>query len=128
MRGKLVLAATLATFALGAGTAHAAVSIDVLSNRADLISGGDALVAVNGGTPASVTLNGHDVSSEFAARPDGRYEALVTGLQDGANTLQARLADGSGAQITIANHLIGGPVFAGPQIQPWVCQSGAIDK
>ena len=46
MRGKLVLAATLATFALGAGTAHAAVSIDVLSNRADLISGGDALVAV----------------------------------------------------------------------------------
>ena len=128
MRGKLVLAATLATFALGAGTAHAAVSIDVLSNRADLISGGDALVAVNGGTPASVTLNGHDVSSEFAARPDGRYEALVTGLQDGANTFQARLAGGSGAQITIANHLIGGPVFAGPQIQPWVCQSGAIDK
>src|SRR5690242_1594445 len=128
MRGKLVLATAAATFALGAGTAQAAVSIDVLSNRADLISGGDALVAVNGGTPSSVTLNGQDISGEFAPRPNGRYEGLVSGLSDGANTLQAHLPDGSGAQITITNHAIGGPVFAGPQIEPWVCQSGAVDR
>ena len=32
-----------------------------------------------------------------------------------------------GAQITITNHPIGGPVFAGPQIQPWTCEAGATD-
>jgi hypothetical protein len=127
MRGKLILAAGLATLAVGGGTARAAVSIDVLSNRADLISGGDALVAVNGGPPAGVSLNGHDVTSDFAVRQNGRYEGLVTGLADGANTLAARLPDGSGAQIAITNHPIGGPVFAGRQVQPWVCQAGARD-
>ena len=128
MRGRLVLAAGLATVTLGVGTAQAAVTIDVLSNRADLISGGDALVAVNGGVPNSVTLNGQDVTSEFALRPNGRYEGLLTGLVNGSNTLQATLPDGSGAQIAITNHPIGGPVFAGPQVQPWVCQATAADK
>ncbi len=42
--------------------------------------------------------------------------------------LVARLPDGYGARITITNHPIGGPVFSGPQIQPWQCQSGAADK
>ena len=27
----------------------------------------------------------------------------------------------------MTNHPIGGPVFAGPQIQPWTCQAGAKD-
>jgi hypothetical protein len=127
MRGRLILVAALLTFAVAAGTAQAAVSIDVLSNRADLISGGDALVAINGGA-ATVSLNGHDVTNDFAVREDGRYEGLVTGLADGANKLEAQLPDRSGAQITLTNHAIGGPVFAGPQIQPWLCQSGARDK
>jgi hypothetical protein len=138
MREKLLraaLAAGLMTVVLGgAGAASAATgtTIDVLSNRADLISGGDALVAVNlpAGTNAStvtMTLGGRDVTDEFAMRQNGRYEGLVTGLSDGANTLDARLPDGSGARITITNHAIGGPVFAGPQVQPWVCQSGAKD-
>src|SRR5581483_2964963 len=30
--------------------------------------------------------------------------------------------------ITITNHPIGGPVFAGPQAQPWKCQKTAVDK
>jgi hypothetical protein len=29
--------------------------------------------------------------------------------------------------VTITNHPNGGPVFSGPQVQPWVCQSGAQD-
>jgi hypothetical protein len=28
-------------------------------------------------------------------------------------------------RITITNHPIGGPVFAGPQVQPWICQTEA---
>jgi hypothetical protein len=138
MRERVVrtaLAAALAAVALGAGATRAdaaAVTIDVLSNRADLISGGDALVAVTlpaGTDPGAVTmtLGGSDVTSQFALRPNGRYEGLLTGLADGPNTLAARLPDGSGAQIAIANHPIGGPVFAGPQVQPWVCEDGATD-
>ena len=139
MRGKFVraaLAAGLVACALGAGAGAAGaaqdVSIDVLSNRADLISGGDALVAVGlpaGTDPASVTvtLGGGDVTDSFALRQNGRYEGLVTGLAEGANTLEARVP-GGGAQIRITNHPIGGPVFAGPQIQPWVCQAGAEDS
>ena len=106
--------------------------IDVLSNRADLISAGDALVAVaypDGTDPADihVSLGGSDITSEFAMRENGRYEGLVTGLALGANTLEAVLPDGRGAQITIVNHPNGGPAFSGPQVQPWKCQSTATD-
>jgi hypothetical protein len=102
--------------------------IDVLSNRADLVSGGDALVAVRldaGVDPAavSVTLNGNDITVMFAVRQNGQYAAVVTGLADGDNLLRARLPDGSGHQITLKNHPIGGPVFSGEQIQPWLCRT-----
>ena len=41
--------------------------------------------------------------------------------------MTARLADGRGATITITNHPIGGPVFAGAQVQPWICKPSAKD-
>ena len=58
-----------------------------LSNRADLISGNDALVEVvlaTGTQPSAVrvSLNGADVTSAFAAR-NGRFTGLVTGLKLG---------------------------------------------
>jgi hypothetical protein len=100
--------------------------IVVLSNRADLISGGDALVEVTlpgRVDPATVrvSLNGNDVTSEFAVRPNGRYEGLVTGLAVGDNDLMATMRLGPTVHITITNHPSGGPVFAGPQVQPWIC-------
>jgi Tannase-like family of unknown function (DUF6351) len=122
---------------MGSGSAWAAkappVAIQVLSNRADLISAGDALVAVDlpvGVDPAGVrvTVGTRDVSSAFAPRANGRFEGLVTGLADGANVLTARLPNRSQGQITITNHSNGGPVLSGPQVQPWVCQSGAQDS
>ena len=141
----LLAAAGSAAVALGqmgssAGSARGAsipsghlVRIEVLSNRADLISGGDALVAVDlprGADPSKLRmrLGAREVTSEFALRANGRYEGLLTGLRNGPNVLTARLPDGYGAYIRITNHPIGGPVFAGPQIQPWTCQSGASDK
>ena len=95
--------------------------IDVLSNRADLISGGDALVAVSGRVDR-VTLNGADVTSELAWRR-GRLVGLVQGLRVGRNELRARSRRGPDARITITDHPPGGPVFAGPQVQPWVCKT-----
>ena len=102
--------------------------IDVLSNRADLVSGGDALVQVTlprRADPASarIDLNGADITPDFALR-DGRLIGLVGGLRDGANTLTAT-GPFPGARLTITNHPTGGPVFAGPQVQPWVCRNVA---
>jgi hypothetical protein len=133
-RGARALGAFLVIGALAATVAQAgpAPTINVLSNRADVISGGDALVAVNlpagtDVTKVSVTLNGHDVTGQFALRPDGRYEGVVTGLNNGPNILAAKAPGAPGAQITITNHPTGGPVFTGPQVQPWVCQNGSAD-
>src|SRR3712207_1114342 len=108
MRSIVSLLAVLALTLVAAVPASA--DIKVLSNRADLISGGDALVQV---TPAGsrVELNGQDVTSKFGNRPDGRYVGLLEGLKLGVNEVVA-----AGHRITIKNHPIGGPVFAGPQI------------
>ena len=119
---------------LAAGVACAAddVQIYVLSNHADLISGGDALVgiAIPAGADASsmrVTLGDHDVTAAFAVRADGRYFGRIEGLALGENVVTARLPDGRGARITITNYPSSGPVFSGPQVQPWSCNAGAID-
>jgi hypothetical protein len=108
------------------------LTISVLSGRADLVSGGSALVEV--GLPAGadprqvrVTLNGQDVSGSFVRRSDGRFSGLVSGLALGPNQLTARLPGAAGAQITLTNHPIGGPVLSGPQLEPWTCQAGAVD-
>jgi uncharacterized tannase-like protein DUF6351 len=121
--GALVCAAAL-TWALTAA-AGTGPQILVLSNRADLISGGDALVeirwpAATNAAKVRIALNDVIVTSAFARRPNGRYMGLVTGLRNGGNVLTAR-GPGSGAQITITNHPIGGPVFSGVQLQPWIC-------
>jgi Tannase-like family of unknown function (DUF6351) len=102
--------------------------IEVLSNRADLVSGGDALVQVvlpDRVDPATVrvSVNGQDVTSAFAVRPNGQYEGLVTGLAVGANDVMATMRQGPTVHLTITNHPSGGPVFAGPQVQPWLCRT-----
>jgi hypothetical protein len=118
--------------ALAAKGGRPALSISVLSGRADLVSGGSALVAIN--LPRSdvhhvkVTLGRRNVTREFAIREGGHYEGLVTGLVPGPNVLQATLRTGWATRITLVNHPIGGPVFSGPQLEPWTCESGAVDK
>jgi hypothetical protein len=104
------------------------VEVRVLSNRADLVSGGDALIELvvpDDDRDATVVVrNGEaDISAAFARRPNGRYLGLVQGLAVGANVLTATLPDGRGARLTVTNHPIGGPIFSGPQIQPWVCET-----
>jgi len=101
------------------------MTITVVSSRADLVSGGTAVVAIT--KPARVLLNGDDVTAAFAERPNGKIEGLVRGLHDGLNELTATLPDGTGARLAITDHPNGGPMFAGPQLQPWKCEAGAVD-
>jgi hypothetical protein len=110
------------------------LEIVTLSNRADLISGGDALVEVRVPKQVSlssvrVKLNGHDITSSFKADAAARtLRGLVTGLVDGRNDLVAvdggkgnGKGDGKEVRLTITNHPIGGPVLLGSQTQPWIC-------
>ena len=133
-RGTIALVAAAIVAGAVAGPAAAAVPrIEVLSNRADLISGGDALVelVLPEGVAAGqvrVDVDGRDVSSAFALRPDGRFVGLVENLREGTNLVRARLPGGRGTQIEVRNHPFGGPVTSGPQIQPWTCFDGALDK
>ena len=130
-RGSLattLLVAVASVAACQATDSDRVLEIQVLSNRADLLSGGDALVEVilSDGADLSglqVSLNGEDVSSTFALRPNGRVQGLVTGLPVGESTLTAALGGSQSTRMLITNHPIGGPIFAGPQVQPWVCRT-----
>jgi hypothetical protein len=151
-------ALAMAVTAIGTGSASAQtaslrpggdVVIKVLSNRADLVSAGDALVEAilpvgEDPSTARIDVDGRDVKSVFSA---GRIAGLlqgvpaqntlaidpaanallgdVTGLKVGPNVLTVTLPDGYGARITITDHPVGGPVFSGPQVQPWVCTTSS---
>lgn len=123
----LLLLASLALLGACSGDSNvrkAAPQIKVLSNRADLVSGGDAYVEIVSTGAATgalhVDVDGRDVSSVFAKRADGRLTGLITGLKNGKNVVTAR-TNNSGARLTITNYPVGGPIFAGAQVQPWVC-------
>lgn len=117
----LLAAPVVATPSWGALAAEP-LAITVLSNRADLVSGGDALVAVS--EPARVTVNGTDVTEDFVRGADGRFLGVLSGLRVGANDVRAT-DGGRGARLTVTNHPSSGPVFSGPQLQPWTCQPTA---
>src|SRR4051794_8533292 len=131
-RRDLVLALTAATAAVvpfvpAASAGGGNVVLSVLSSRADLVSAGDALVAVSlpaGARGLHVRAGSRDVTRAFAKRADGQVRGLVTGLPLGRTTLTATVAGGRGARITLVDHPIGGPVFSGPQITPWACAAG----
>ena len=93
-----------------------------------LISGGDALVSARVADPATtrVDVDGADVTSAFAVRPNGRYEGLVTGLQArGQHARRCAPPTGAASGSRSPNHPIGGPVFAGPQVTPYTCNPNA---
>jgi len=133
MRGQVLgcVAAAVGVVLMAPSAAVAAtgdVRIEVLSNRADLVSGGDALVQIDrpadaAAAPVAADVDGRDVTNAFSDAGGGRMTGLVTGLADGPNELTAALPDGRRARITITNHPIGGPVFSGPQVQPYVCNT-----
>ncbi len=120
----------LAAVPARAGISPTPLAIEIVSNRADLVSGGDAVVQVDlpsGAAKATVSVDGRDMSRAFALRPSHRFQGLLTGLRVGANTVVAR-AGGQVARLTVTNHSAEGPVFSGPQLSPWYCLPGALDK
>ena len=98
--------------------------IRTLSNRADLISDGDALIEVTAppGTINSgvlkVTSNGADVTSAFTPSAKGTLMGVVTGLVNGENVIEATVRGGPGARLVVTNAPRSGPVLSGAQVTP----------
>jgi hypothetical protein len=103
------------------------LEIRTLSNRADLVSGGDVLVQIvppagaEAGSGLVVRVGTKDVTSAFARRADGRITGLVTGLADGDNIINAQMDLTKLAQLTVTNAPRSGPIISGAQIKPFYC-------
>ncbi len=112
----------------GAGnTNDAGLVVEVVSSRPDYVTGGDALVAVtlpDGAEPGDVTIEvgGDDVTASFAPDPehDGRLLGLVSGLPEGRSDITARAGDARAA-VTVADHPLSGPLFAGEPLDLYAC-------
>src|SRR5215218_1769753 len=139
MRRRLGWTLVVAVWALAAApaTVSAAATHDyelrVLSSPPSMVTGGDALVQLT--IPRNVPLhkavvlrNGTDVTSSLELDASARtLTGMVTGLRLGANTLIAE-SNGRGngrpvAELTVVNHPVTGPIFSGPQQQPFVCKT-----
>src|SRR5258708_6049 len=115
-----------------AGEGPSNFEIVTLSNRADLVSGGDALLEVR--VPKNMplnkvrlSLNGHNVTGAFTANAAARtLRGLVSGLVDGRNDFVAGESQGGReARLVITNHPIGGPLPRSPPTPPWACATAA---
>jgi hypothetical protein len=136
-----LIAASLASCTTLSPSGSSAPSIETVSTRSDLVSGGDVLVRVrlpDGADPSLARLyaNGPLVaqvnaspSSQGALRPapdgDGWF-AHVGNLRDGKNDLMLTYL-GRVIRLEVTNHANGGALFSGPQIQPWPCLPGATN-
>lgn len=120
----------------GGGEGDGPVALRTLSNRADLISGGDALVEVTAPPGLlrqsfKVTVNGTDVTSAFRLTSEGRILGVVTGLRVGENAVEATVGGSNAvtsqakkktARLTITNAPRSGPVFsAAAHVTPFYC-------
>src|SRR5438477_8556336 len=124
---RLLASIAFASGAALASQAFAAISIQVLSSMPQLVTGGDALVKISGATAQpNVTVGGADVSAAFKADAAGNWVGVVTGLKDGDNALAAKAGADQGA-LTLINAPINGPLFAGPQQTPWLCENESFD-
>ena len=105
--------------------------MSVLSSRPDVVSGGDALVRVQvppevAVSDVAVRLGNVDVTSAFTPDGNGGLTGLVSGLAGGAQTLTALRAGREAGRLAVVNHPISGPIFSGPQQQPFLCQTDSF--
>jgi len=114
----------------GHGHGRHGFQITILSSKPYLVSGGDALVRVD--VPrdvpmrrAQVLLNRRDVTDAFEADDAARtLTGLVTGLNLGGNVIEAAAGHRRpSAELEVTNYPITGPLFSGPQIQPYLCMT-----
>ncbi len=113
-----------------APAAAAPLQLTVASDRGDMVSGGNVLLAFempDGASIADISVQraGQDIASvSYRLLRDGRMGALVSGLVDGENQLDV-LVGTSRESVTVVNYPIIGPIFSGPHIALPICTTEA---
>ena len=107
------------------------IRIESLSANKDYVSGGDVLVKIT--VPENVNPVGvrvrvgeRDVSGSFGPGSEPRtLIGLVEGLPNGKSTISVAGRDWGNVDATldVTNYPITGPIFSGPQISPFICQT-----
>jgi len=126
--------------------------VETWPNRADLVSGGDVMLRISPMPTrlddVQILLNDHPLSvsslglenDQIVIRShctapclaiargsdDNRGYVRLDGLRDGKNLIRVTI-DGQASTLQVINHPNGGPLFSGPQIEPWTCKPGASD-
>jgi len=130
----LTLVAGLGCAACSVGGANeSAVTVETVSTRPWLVTGGDVLVriaAADGIDPANlnVHVDGADVTASF--RPsalDGTLVGLVAGLPLGDTEITAQVDGEPAASLVITNYPITGPIISGPHEEPFLCQTETFE-
>ncbi len=106
----------------------AGLGIEVLSGPAEMVTGGDALVAIrpdDSEADVVATLNAQEITASFTPDGTGRLVGLVDGLGDGDNILTVSSGSES-AEVTIVNHPTSGPLFSGPHLPLAACTTEAL--
>lgn len=107
--------------------ASSAATVNVVSSRPDMVSGGDALLEIGAGdvdvSNARVSVNG--IAQKVTIKTDsaGRRLAYLTGLSKGTSRVEVTLDDGRIATATLTNHDLSGPIISGPHQMPWFCDT-----
>ena len=101
--------------------------VEVISSRPEYVTGGDALVAVTlpDGVEAGdveIEVGGDSRTASFAPDPEhaGRLLGLVSDLPEGESEITARAGDAR-ARLTVVDHPVSGPLFAGEQLDLFAC-------
>jgi hypothetical protein len=114
---RIFLSATACCLLLSSAAVAADVEVRVLSGRADMVTGGDALVETNAALEKfNARLNGQDITRSFRpGKTVGTLIARVEGLKIGKNTLKVKSAKGR-AKLEVLNYF---QPFQGPSGFHW---------
>jgi len=120
----LAVLIALATGSLALGQA----SITSVSGPPEYVSGGAVRLHIQGPPGAELELvrsigaaGVHSgLAEEFTLVGPGLYEGVLEGLPVGSTTVTARIG-GETARLTLTNHPMTGPMFAGPKQEVFLC-------
>ncbi len=103
------------------------LSVEVLSGRPYLVTDGSALIEVRhdgGPIVPQLHVNGQVqpqvLEASDAETEQRQYRGLVTGLENGDNTVTVSAGDAQ-ARVSLTSYPRSGPVFSGPHQEPYFC-------
>ncbi|MES2974611.1 MAG: DUF6351 family protein [Pseudomonadota bacterium] len=105
----------------------ATVRVGVLSSKAWMVAGTDALLEVEVldasiSAAPTITSNGTDVTAAFAPDASGKLVGRITNVQPGANEVRVTHG-GYTARLAITGNPVDGPIISGPHQSPFICNT-----